>query len=91
MVRKVSEHDRMYHRELIWMNSLDLFNRRSILNPDQIIKMQTRYINSFNMFTKNKYKTVECLKQALYTKDRCKSLADEIFVNTANRKIMHSV
>ena len=86
-----SEVDRIYHRELIWRKSLELFNKRLVLKPDVILNMQRKYINSFNFNGKNKYKSVDCLYQALYTKDNCLALAHDIFLNTVNRKIMNSV
>lgn len=83
-----SEVDRIYHRELIWRNSLDLFKKRVSLGADVIIRMHKKYINSFNLNGKNKYKSLDCLRQALHTKESCEGLAHDVFVNTANRKIM---
>jgi len=82
-----SEHDRHYHRELIWQNSLDLYMKRSSLTTDVIIKMHKKYINSLSLTGKNKYKSLDCLRQVLNTKESAEGLAHDIFLNTANKRL----
>ena len=82
-----SESDRIYHRELIWRNAYELFKKREGMTPENIIKEQRQYINSFNFVGRNKYKSVDCLRQYLYADDDVKGIAEQTFLNTMARKI----
>jgi hypothetical protein len=79
-----SEADRVYHRELIWRNAYELFKKRKVMTPRTIINMQKKYINSFNILSKNKnkYKSVLCLQQYFHTGENLKGLAEQTFLNT---------
>ena len=84
---KCAEYDRIYHRELIWRNAYELYKRRSGLTAKTIIKQQIRYINSFDFEGKNKYKSVDCLRQYLHTGELSKGIAEQTLLNTFSRKI----
>lgn len=83
-MRKFTEQDRTYHRELIWNNVLELFEKKKSLSEKSIIKCQKRLINNLNVLGKNKYKSVEVLNN--YFKNPNKLLAEQIFYNTINKK-----
>lgn len=83
-MNKLSEQEKSYCRELIWKNTRDLFEKRNSIPPSIILKMQRRYINSFNIKGKNKYKSVEILEN--YFKNPNKQLAEQIFWNTLYNK-----
>ena len=83
---KFSEQDRTFHRELIWKNALDLFENRKGMTNLSIIKSQKKFINLLNMpNSKNKYKSVEILKN--YLKNPNKLIAEQVFYNTMKKKI----
>lgn len=84
---KITEQDRTYFRELIWKNTLDLFQKRKSMSPKSIISMQRKFINSFNLkgnSKSNKYKTIEILET--YFKSSNKLLAEQVFYNTVLKK-----
>lgn len=84
---KYTEQDRTYHRELIWQNAVDLFNQKQGMTNKSIIKSQKKFINSFEMNCKNKYKTLDILNN--YLKNPNKHLGEQIFWNTVNKKIKY--
>jgi hypothetical protein len=81
---KYTEQERTYHRELIWHNALDLFEKRKGLSHKSIIKSQKSLINNLNILGKNKYKSIEVLDN--YFKNPNKHLAEQIFYNTISKK-----
>lgn len=81
---KFTEQERTYHRQLIWQNVLDLFEKRNGLTHKSIIKSQRNFINNLNIIGKNKYKSIEILNN--YFKNPNKLLAEQIFYNTINKK-----
>lgn len=83
-MNKLSEQEKSYCRELIWKNARDLFEKRNSMPPIIILKLQKKYINSFNFKGKNKYKSVEILDN--YFKNPNKLLAEQIFWNTMYNK-----
>jgi hypothetical protein len=84
---KYTEQDRTYYRELIWRNALDLFNNKKNKTDKFIINSQKKYIDSFNMNYKNKYKSLDILNN--YFKNPDKNLGEQIFWNTINKKIKY--
>lgn len=81
---KLTEQDHVYHRELIWQNALDLFNKKNGLTHISIIKSQKKFINNLNINGKKKYKSIEVLNN--YFKNPNKLLAEQIFYNTIYKK-----
>lgn len=81
---KYTEQERTYHRELIWKNALDLYEKRKGLSHKSIIKSQKSLINNLNILGKNKYKSIEVLDN--YFKNPNKQLAEQIFYNTISKK-----
>ena len=90
MRKAYSDSDRAYHRELIWRNAYELFQKRKVMKSCTIINMQKKYINSFNIDSKNKYKSVDCLQQYLHTREKLRGLAEQTFLNTMARKHVFS-
>ena len=84
-MKKVSEQDRIYHRELIWIHLLDCFNTNEQLTDDALLKRHKKYINTFSVNSKNKYHTVNILNN--YLKNPNKPLAKQIFLSTISKKI----
>lgn len=83
---KLTEQERTFLRELVWKNALDLFEKKEGLTSKSMIKIQKRFINDLNITGKNKYKTIEILNN--YFKNPDHFLAEQIFYNTINKKIM---
>lgn len=81
---KFTEQEKTYHRQLIWNNVLDLFQKKNSLTHKSIIKSQKTLINNLNILGKNKYKSIEVLNN--YFKNPNKLLAEQIFYNTINKK-----
>jgi len=84
---KFTEQECTYHRELIWQNVLELFEKK-YLTQKSIIKSQKKFINSLNINGKNKYKSIEILSN--YFNNPNKLLAEQIFYNTLNKKLSKS-
>lgn len=82
---KYTEQERSFHRELVWQNALDLFEKRNGQTHKSVIKSQKSFINNFNILGKNKYKSIEVLNN--YFKNPNKFLAEQIFYNTINKKM----
>ena len=82
---KFTEQEKTYHRQLIWNNVLDLFQKKNSLTHKSIIKSQKTLINNLNILGKNKYKSIEVLNN--YFKNPNKLLAEQIFYNTINKKM----
>jgi len=76
--------DRAYHNELIWKNLVNLFNKKQGLTIKSFIKSQKKFIHNLNLNGKNKYKTIEIIKN--YYNNPNKYLAEQIFWNTINNK-----
>lgn len=87
-IRKYSENDRIYHRELIWQNAYNLFNlyNDEKISDKCIINSQKQFINKFD-FSKgrNKYHSIKLLEQYIKTKN--KELAKQTFLNHIIKKI----
>ena len=81
---KFTEQEKTYHRQLIWSNVLDLFQKKNSLTHKSIIKSQKTLINNLNILGKNKYKSIEVLNN--YFKNPNKLLAEQIFYNTIYKK-----
>ena len=81
---KFTEQEKTYHRQLIWNNVLDLFEKKNSLTHKSIIKSQKTLINNLNILGKNKYKSIEVLNN--YFKNPNKLLAEQIFYNTIYKK-----
>ena len=81
---KFTEQEKTYHRQLIWNNVLDLFQKKNSLTHKSIIKSQKTLINNLNILGKNKYKSIEVLNN--YFKNPNKLLAEQIFYNTIYKK-----
>ena len=82
---KFTEQEYSYQRELIWQNTLDLFEKRNSYTVKSLIKIQKKYINNLNIIGKNKYKSIEVLNN--YFNNPNKLLAEQIFYNTIKKKI----
>ena len=52
-MKKYHEQDRVYHRELIWQNALDLFEKRKHLTQKVILRQQKKFINNLRNNTLN--------------------------------------
>ena len=48
-MKKIPEQERIYYRQLIWDNALDLFEKKNSLTHNLIIKSQRRFINKLNV------------------------------------------
>ena len=81
---KFTEQEYSYLRELIWQNTLDLFEKRNSYTVKSLIKKQKKYINNLNIIGKNKYKSIEVLNN--YFNNPNKLLAEQIFYNTIQKK-----
>ena len=81
---KYTEQDRVYHRELIWNNLIELFQKKKFFSDKSLIKAQRKFINKFNIISKNKYKTITILEN--YCKNPDKALAEQIFWRTVRTK-----
>lgn len=81
---KFTEQEYSYHRQLIWQNTLDLFEKRNSYTVKSLIKIQKKYINNLNIIGKNKYKSIEVLNN--YFNNPNKLLAEQIFYNTIQKK-----
>ena len=77
---KFTEQDKSYIRELVWKHAIELFEKKKSISPHIILKTQKRLINKYNIFGKNKYKSVKVLEN--YFKNPNKYLAEQIFWNT---------
>ena len=84
-MKKIPEQERIYYRQLIWDNALDLFEKKNSLTHNLIIKSQRRFINKLNVLGKNKYKSIDVLNN--YFKNPDKSLAEQIFYTTIKKKV----
>ena len=84
-MKKVSEQDRIYHRELIWIHLLNCFNTNEQLTDDVLLKRHKKYIDTFLINSKNKYHTVDILNN--YLKNPNKPMGKQIFWNTISKKI----
>ena len=84
-MKKYHEQDRVYHRELIWQNALDLFEKRKYMTPRVILRHQRKFINNLGLLGKNRYKTVLLLNT--YFQSKNKPLAEQIFYSTILKKI----
>ena len=82
---KYTPQDRSYHRELIWKNSISLFEKRNIMTSKSILHSQHSFINSLELKEKNRYKTVHILDN--YFKSKDKGLGEQIFWNTVLKKV----
>jgi len=82
---RFTEQEQTFHRECIWENALDLFEKRKGLTYKSIIKSQKKLINSLNISGKNKYKSIDVLNN--YFNNNNKLLAEQIFYNTINKKV----
>jgi hypothetical protein len=82
---KLTEQERSYHRELIWQNAYDLYEKKSGLTHKSLIKSQKSFINSLGTLGKNKYKSIDILNN--YFKNPNKHLAEQIFINTICKKV----
>lgn len=82
---KFTEQEYSYHRQLIWQNTLDLFEKRNSYTVKSLIKIQKKYINNLNIIGKNKYKSIEVLNN--YFNNPNKLLAEQIFYNTIQKKV----
>ena len=51
-MKKNLEQERIYYRQLIWDNALDLFEKKNSLTHNLIIKSQRRFINKLNVLGK---------------------------------------
>lgn len=83
-MNKLSEQEKSYCRVLIWKNACDLFEKRNSMPSSIILKMQKRFINNYNLYGKNKYKSIKVLDD--YFKNPNKHLAEQIFWNTMYNK-----
>jgi len=84
-MKKFTEQERTYYRQLIWDNALDLFEKKNGLTHNLIIKSQRRFINKLNVLGKNKYKSIDVLNN--YFKNPDKYLAEQIFYTTIKKKV----
>ena len=84
-IDKISEQERAYHRELIWLNTKTLFQKKNSMTPKSIINSQISYINQLSIRGKNKFKSVDILRN--YFNNPNKLLAEQVFWNTLNKKI----
>lgn len=82
---KLTQQDIDYRRELVWLNALDLFNKKNNFTHKSIINAQKKYIHHLNLLGKNKYKTVYALDN--YFKNPDKNIAETIFNMTVDKKI----
>ena len=81
---KYTEQDRVYFRELIWNNLIELFQKKNNFTNKSLIRAQRKFINKFNIISKNKYKTVTILEN--YCKNPDKTVAEQIFWRTVRTK-----
>lgn len=82
---KYTPQDRSYHRELIWKNSIKLFQNRNSMTSKSILRSQRSFINSLELTGKNNYKTVDILNN--YFKSKDKYIGEQIFWNTVLKKV----
>lgn len=84
-MQKYTQQDRSYHRELIWKNAIELFQKRNNMNSKSILRTQRSFINNLDVTGKNSYKTIDVLNN--YFKNLNKNLAEQVFWNTVLKKV----
>ena len=82
---KYTPQDHSYHRELIWENTIKLFEKRNNMTSKSILRSQRTFINNFQLMGKNRYKTIEILNN--YFKSKDKELGKQVFWNTVLKKV----
>ena len=84
-MKKYCEQDRAYHRELIWQNAFNLFEKRKYMTSRVILRHQKKFIHDLGLTGKNRYKTVQLLNT--YFQSKNKILAEQILYSTLLKKI----
>lgn len=82
---KYTPQERSYHRELIWKNAIELFQKRNSMNSKCILRTQRSFINNLQVTGKNRYKTIDILNN--YFKSKDKYLGEQVFWNTVLKKV----
>ena len=82
---KYTPQDCSYHRELIWENTVKLFQNRNSMSSKSILRSQYSFINGLECTGKNRYKTVDVLNNYFKTKD--KNIGEQVFWNTVLKKV----
>ena len=82
---KYTPQDCSYHRELIWENTVKLFQNRNSMSSKSILRSQYSFINGLECKGKNRYKTVDVLNNYFKTKD--KNIGEQVFWNTVLKKV----
>jgi hypothetical protein len=89
-MKQYFEHYYTEKRDEIWQNALELFENRKGIDDNTIINRQIKFINNSGITGKNKYKSVDYLKQYFNTcnnNHKIKGIAEQTFYNSVLCKI----
>ena len=84
-----TEQDNTITRRLVGENLLECYNLIGIMNGNLIMNKHRKFINHVNLNYKNKYFTLNMLKQ--YFKSDNKLLANQVLFNTLNKRNLLSI
>jgi len=86
-MKKYQEADRVYHRELIWLNAYNLVRSKEKYNLKTCIRLQKKFINNLDILGPNRYKSIDVIKQYFKTPENQKGIAEQILYGTIRNKV----
>ena len=86
-MKKYNEYDRVYHRELVWLNAYNLVKSKEKYNMNTCIRLQKKFINDLDLLGPKRYKSLDIIKQYFKAPANQSGISDQILYQTIRNKI----